>query len=163
GPGSEVGHRRPEMEDLGVPLMSTQDAVRSIQAAAFGKDWDRFRSFLADDVYYRVGNVFEATGPGAAADYLRDLPATELVIRSLAVRGNWATPTDVVAEYTMGGTRLRDNKEVRYPCVDLYRFDGDKLRDWRVYPIEPTFVRAGGTVTPRDPPPAPAGAAPASL
>jgi ketosteroid isomerase-like protein len=143
--------------------MSTLDTVNAIQAAAFGKDWDRFRSLLADDVTYRVGNVFQATGPRAVADYLRDLPGTEFAIQTIDIRGNWATPSEALAEYTMSGLRLRDNKTVRYPCADLYRFQGDKLRDWRVYPIEPTFVAPRSAVTLAAPPRTPAGAGLASL
>jgi hypothetical protein len=40
----------------------------------------------------------------------------------------------------MAGLRFSDNKQVSYPCIDVYRFDGDKIRDWRVYAVEQTFV-----------------------
>ena len=47
--------------------MSKLEFVKGMQAAAFANDWDVFQSYCADDIYYRVGNVSEATGPEAVA------------------------------------------------------------------------------------------------
>ena len=44
--------------------MSKLGVVKAMQAAAFAKDWALFKSYFADQVYYRVGNVTEVTGPG---------------------------------------------------------------------------------------------------
>ena len=54
--------------------MSKLGVVKAMQAAAFAKDWALFKSYFADQVYYRVGNVTEVKGPEAVASYLRDLP-----------------------------------------------------------------------------------------
>jgi ketosteroid isomerase-like protein len=126
--------------------MSKLDVVKAMQAAAFAKDWALFKSYFADQVYYRVGNVTEVNGPEAVAAYLRDLPAKGLTITRMDVRGSWETAAEAIAEYTMGGTR-GDGRAVEYPCVDIYRFEGDKFIDWRVYPIEPTFVIDPGAVS----------------
>jgi limonene-1,2-epoxide hydrolase len=145
--------------------MSNLDAVQAMQAAAFAKDWDRFQSYLTENVYYRVGNVAEAVGPRAVAAYLRELPSTRFQITAMDVRGAWTAPTVAIAEYTMRGTRLADHHAVEYPCVDVYRFEGDRLRDWRVYPIEPTFLAPRSAVTlqaPPGPPQSTAAAMPAS-
>jgi hypothetical protein len=40
----------------------------------------------------------------------------------------------------MKGLRMCDNKNIGYPCVDVYRFRDCKIREWRVYPIGPTYV-----------------------
>ena len=43
--------------------MSTKiELVQQMEAAAFTGDWERFKSFLADDAYYRVGNTTEVRG-----------------------------------------------------------------------------------------------------
>ena len=39
--------------------MSKLGVVKAMQAAAFAKDWALFKSYFADQVYYRVGNVTE--------------------------------------------------------------------------------------------------------
>ena len=126
--------------------MSKLGVVKAMQAAAFAKDWALFKSYFADQVYYRVGNVMEVKGPEAVAAYLRDLPSIGLTITRMDVRGAWETDSVAIAEYTMGGTR-GDGQAVEYPCVDIYRFEGDKFIDWRVYAIEPMFGIDPGAVT----------------
>jgi len=114
--------------------------VQAMEGAALSNDWDLFRSFFAHDLYYRVGNKTEVRGPQAAAEYLQKMRATELAIDDLQVRNAYETGNVVILELKMAGLRIRDNKRVTFPCIDVYRFDGDKIRDWRVYAIEPTFV-----------------------
>ena len=67
--------------------MSKLGLVKAVQAAAFAKDWELFKSYFADQVYYRVGNVKEVTGPEAIASYLRDSPSNGLTITRMDVRG----------------------------------------------------------------------------
>ena len=116
------------------------EVVQAMEAAAFSADWEKFKSYFTDNVYYRVGNTVEERGPQAIVDYLIKLRATELAINDLQIREAWETEDTVVLELNMAGLRHRDNKNVAYPCVDVYHFDGDKIKDWRVYSIEPTYV-----------------------
>jgi limonene-1,2-epoxide hydrolase len=116
------------------------EMVQAMEAAAFTGDWNTFKSYLAPDVYYKVGNTTELRGPQAIVDYMIRLLSTELAINDLKIRAAWETEDTVVLELNMKGLRHIDKKNVAYPCVDVYRFDGDKIRDWRVYSIEPTFV-----------------------
>lgn len=117
------------------------EAVRDMESAAFSGNWDKFKSYLADDVYYKVGNTAEGRGPQAIVDYMTKLLSTGLAINDLQTRSAWETEDVVIIEFNMGGLRMRDKKQVAYPCIDIYRFDGGKIRDWRVYAIEPTFVQ----------------------
>lgn len=117
------------------------EAVRDMESAAFSGNWDKFKSYLADDVYYKVGNTAEVRGPQAIVDYMTKLLSTGLAINDLQTRSAWETEDVVIIEFNMGGLRMRDKKQVAYPCIDIYRFDGGKIRDWRVYAIEPTFVQ----------------------
>ncbi len=116
------------------------EAVQAMEGAAFSGDWETFKSFLASDVYYRVGNSVEVRGPQAVVEYMKKMLATELAINDLQIRAAWETDNVVILELNMAGLRIPDNKQISYPCVDVYRFEGDKIRDWRVYSIEPTFV-----------------------
>ena len=121
--------------------MSTKiELVQQMEAAAFTGNWELFKSFLADDAYYRVGNTTEVRGRQAIVDYLMRLLANNLAINDLQIRAAWETENEVILELNMKGLRIRDNRNVTYPCVDVYRFEGDKIRDWRVYAIEQTFV-----------------------
>jgi ketosteroid isomerase-like protein len=114
--------------------------VREMESAAFSGNWHKFKSYLADDVYYRVGNTAEMSGPQAVVDYMIRLLSTGLAINDLQTRSAWETVDAVILECNMGGLRLRDKQQVTYPCLDICRFSGGKINDWRVYAIEPTFV-----------------------
>jgi len=152
--GAEGGPRISEVEGPAGSerwTMSKLEVVNAMQAAAFAKDWKAFQSYCADDIYYRVGNVEEVTGPEAVAAYLKDLPSLGFTITRMDVRGAWETDAVAVAEYTMQGLRHDSGNTVEYPCVDIYRFEGEKISDWRVNPMEPTFVADPGVVGVRRP------------
>jgi SnoaL-like domain len=115
-------------------------AVREMESAAFSGNWGKFKSYLAEDVYYRVGNTAEMRGPQAVVHYLTKLLSTGLAISDLQTKSAWETNDTVILEADMAGLRRRDKQEVTYPCLDIYRFSSGKISDWRVYAIEPTFV-----------------------
>lgn len=121
--------------------MSTKvKMVQNMEAAAFSGDWGTFKSFLADDVQYTVGNTAAVKGPQAVVDYLINLLTTQLAINDLQTRQAWETEDSVILELNMKGLRMRDDQNVSYPCIDVYRFKGDKIKDWKVYAIEPTYI-----------------------
>ena len=111
-----------------------------MESAAFSGNWDKFKSYLAEDVYYRVGNTAEMRGSQAVVQYMIKLLSTGLAIKDLQTKSGWETDDAVILEADMAGLRLRDEQEVTYPCLDIYRFSSGKISDWRVYAIEPTFV-----------------------
>jgi hypothetical protein len=115
-------------------------AVREMESAAFSGNWDEFKRYLAEDVYYRVGNTAEMRGPQAVVNYMITLLSAGLAINDLQTKSAWETDDAVILECNMAGLRLRDKQEVTYPCLDICRFSGGKISDWRVYAIEPTFV-----------------------
>jgi ketosteroid isomerase-like protein len=116
------------------------ELVQGMEAAAFSGDWELFKTFFSEDVHYRVGNTAEVRGRQAVEDYLKRMLANHLAISELKIREAVETENEVILELNMAGLRIRDNRQVSYPCVDVYRFAGDKIQDWRVYAIEPTFV-----------------------
>src|ERR1035441_10677603 len=107
-------------------------AVREMESAAFSGNWDKFKSYLAEDVYYRVGNIAEMRGPQAVVLYMTKLLSTGLAINDLQIKSAWETADAVILEANMAGLRLRDKREVTYPCLDIYRFRSGKISDWRV-------------------------------
>jgi ketosteroid isomerase-like protein len=111
-----------------------------MESAAFSGNWDKFKSYLAEDVYYRVGNTAEMRGPQAVVHYMIKLLSTGLAINDLQTKSAWETDDAVIVEFNIAGLRLRDKQEVTYPCLDICRFSSGKISDWRVYAIEPTFV-----------------------
>lgn len=120
--------------------MSKLHIVRRMQQAVSEGNWDAFRTCLTEDAFYKVGNVIETRGPQAIAEYLIRLAKTEMLITNMVPRGSWEFEDAAIVEYDMQGTRVTDNKNVDYPCVDTYRFRGDLIYEWRVYPA---FAGAG--------------------
>jgi hypothetical protein len=116
------------------------ERVQAMEAAAFSGDMELFKSFLTDDVYYRVGNATEVRGPQAIVDYMGQMMASSLAINDMKIIGAWELGDTVIVEFNIGGFRYDINQQIRYPCIDIYRFRGDKIRDWRVFAIDPTFV-----------------------
>ena len=115
-------------------------AVKDMESAAFSGNWQLCKSFLADDIYYRVGNTAELRGAQAVVDFLINMLSTRLAISDLKTRGAWETEDTVILEFDATALRMRDNKNVVFPCLDVYRFGDGYIRDWRVYAIEPTHV-----------------------
>lgn len=111
-----------------------------MESAAFAGNWDLFKSFLADDVYFRVGNTAELTGPDGVVNFMVEMFQSRLALNDLKVRSAWETSDAVIMEFDLKAFRHRDKKDVEFPCLDVYRFDGGKIRDWRVYAIEPTHI-----------------------
>jgi ketosteroid isomerase-like protein len=126
--------------------MSKLQAVQAMEQAAFAGDWEKFKSFLADDVYFRCGNTAELTGPDNVAQFMITMLTSRLALNDLQIRSAWETDDAVLMEFNMKGLRMSDNKNVTFPCTDIYRFGGDKIRDWRVYAIEPTHVKESTAV-----------------
>ena len=116
------------------------ERVQAMEAAAFTGDMELFKSFLTDDVYYRVGNVTEVRGPNAIVEYMGKMMTSELAINDMKIIGAWDMGDVAIVEFDIGGFRFDLNRQIRYPCIDIYRFRGDKIYDWRVYAIDPTFV-----------------------
>ena len=117
------------------------ERVQAMEAAAFSGDMELFKSFLTDDVYYRVGNSEEVVGPQSIVEYMGQMMASSLAINDMKIIGAWEIGDVVIVEFDIGGFRYDINQQIRYPCIDIYRFRGDKIRDWRVFAIDPTFVK----------------------
>ncbi len=131
--------------------MSKLEVVKAMQAAAFANDWECSSRIARTTSITGSVTSRKSTGPEAVAAYLKDLPSHGFTLTRLDVRGAWETSHAAIAEYNMQGLRHDLGKTVEYPCVDIYRFDGEKCGDWHVYPIEPTFVADPGVVGVRRP------------
>ena len=112
-----------------------------MEQSAFAGNWDKFKSFLADDVYFHCGNTAEFNGSQGVVDFMQTMMSKRLALTDLQVRSAWETDDAVIMEFSMQALRMSDNKHVTFPCLDIYRFgDGRKITDWRVYAIEPTHI-----------------------
>jgi len=121
-------------------MASKVQLIKDMEAAAFSGNWEKFKTFLADDIYYFVGNKTELHSPQAIVDYLIQFLSKELAIYNLEFLLAYEDEKTVVTELSVKAVRVADNKHVVFPSVDIYRYKDGKIQDWRVYAIEPTHV-----------------------
>ncbi len=126
------------------PKMSLSQTVQAMEGASFQGDWDAFKSFFTDDVLFKAGALAEMTGPQACADYFKKMQATLLRITNARIRGTWEVANAVIVEMDVQAKRIPDGKEVGYPSVDVFRFAGGKIAEWRVYAVYPAFAESRG-------------------
>jgi ketosteroid isomerase-like protein len=105
--------------------------VASIFADIDRMDPDAFVAYLTPDVVFRFGNADPQTGREAVRDAVAGFFST---IDGLThhVLDSWdADDTTIVqidVEY-----RRKDGKTVTVPNADILTYDGDLVRDWRIY------------------------------
>jgi len=125
------------------PVVPKMQILKAFKAAIGAGDWNLVRSFLTEDAILRVGNRAEVVGPQAILDTWLNLFTNELRTTNANFTGVWDPPDNVlIVEMNVQATRLRDGQAVEYPCVDTYRFEGQKINEWRIYPVEATLLAA---------------------
>ncbi len=106
--------------------------VEDMEAAIGQGNWDAAAAFFTPDAQYRVGHRDPVIGIDGIKGYM--LWQTQHVrwdghtIHMMFSRDNTA-----IFEVTSHFTRLSDGVALRVPCTDIYRFDGSRIADWRVY------------------------------
>jgi limonene-1,2-epoxide hydrolase len=119
-------------EQIKTPLAISDAIVR--------EDWDEVKSHLTDDVFYKVGSDPERHGPEDVVGFLKELFLTAKFTGE-DVRQIWESEGAVVIEMDAHYLRVKDGKQFSIACVDIYRLQGDKVREWRVYPdLRPLFM-----------------------
>jgi hypothetical protein len=79
-------------------------------------------------------------GPQAILNTLLDLFSKELRTTNASLTGVWEPGNLLVLEMNVQATRLSDGRTIEYPCVETYRFEGQKISEWRIYPITPILL-----------------------
>jgi ketosteroid isomerase-like protein len=123
-------------------VVSKMEILNAFQGAIVAGDGDLLKSFLTEDAVLRVGNRAEVVGPQAIWDTLLNLFSRELRATNANFTGVWEPDNVLVVEMNVQATRLSDGRAVEYPCVETYRFEGQKISEWRIYPIESTLLAA---------------------
>jgi SnoaL-like protein len=121
-------------------MSSKTQFIKDMEAAAFSENWEKFKTFFTNDMYYFVGNRTELHKIQDIVDYLIEFRAKELEIYNLEFLLAYEDEKTVVTELSVKALRLADKKHIVFPTVDIYRFKDGKINDWRVYAVEPTHV-----------------------
>jgi ketosteroid isomerase-like protein len=123
------------------PIKSKHQIFLDFQNASRSGNLEAAKSYLTDGAILRIGNRPEVTGPQAIMGSLVNLFTKEIRPTNAAFTGVWEPDeTTLVIEMTVQATRTADGRALEYPCVETYRFDGHKIKEWRIYPVEATFL-----------------------
>ncbi|MDR9893515.1 nuclear transport factor 2 family protein [Aetokthonos hydrillicola Thurmond2011] len=105
-----------------------------MEATAGQRDWENLKTFFTEDVFYKVGASTEMRGVQDVIDYVSWLFSNVAPRIPFYFRGIWEIEDTVIIEMDATFTRVSDGKPISFPCVDIMRFEGNKIREWRVYP-----------------------------
>jgi ketosteroid isomerase-like protein len=94
-------------------------------------DPDRFAAHLADDVVMRFGNAEPVRGRAAVRDTWAAFCETIDGVEHDLVE-QWSTDTATIVESNVTYTR-KDGSRVTVPVATIYREDGDRIADYRVF------------------------------
>jgi ketosteroid isomerase-like protein len=117
------------------------EKVIAMESGAARGNWELFKSFLTEDIYFKVGDSKELVGPQALADYYQQVQSTELRITRVDTRGAWEVENAVIVEMDVQAELINDGNKVEYPSVDVFRFKDGKIQEWRAYPVHQHFVK----------------------
>ena len=108
--------------------------IGAMYAALHKEDWETFKTFFTDSVLYKIGANDPVIGPNSIAGMLSEIYKT-LKLTSHNQRGFWIVDGNtVILEMDANYVNKKQEKFVQVPCTDIYRFEGDKIFEWRVYP-----------------------------
>lgn len=93
-------------------------------------------SYYTDDAYYRYGSFPPVKGRDAirASTYSSHLDF--IAKMSFNILQVWELGDTVIAEMELPH-ELKDGRTLILPCTDIVRFEGDKVKDFRVF-IDPS-------------------------
>jgi ketosteroid isomerase-like protein len=103
-----------------------------------GKSLDDYVSFFAEDALYRFANHPPIHGRAAIREAAANFRQRVRGV-SHTVQGMWESGDTVVCEMEIAYTRL-DGKETTVPCCDVFRVNGDKIQEMRIFvDVTPVF------------------------
>jgi limonene-1,2-epoxide hydrolase/alkylhydroperoxidase/carboxymuconolactone decarboxylase family protein YurZ/catechol 2,3-dioxygenase-like lactoylglutathione lyase family enzyme len=124
------------------------DAVANLAQAVISQDWDTVKSYLTDDVYYKVGSGTPLYGKQAVVDFFIQTFKTTAVFTGHMERKIWQEPDIITLEMDAYYQMVASGKTVTIACCDIYRLRGNKVSEWRVYAdMSPWNESANGVVS----------------
>ncbi|AFZ47738.1 protein of unknown function DUF1486 [Cyanobacterium stanieri PCC 7202] len=115
------------------PSAKIGEQLNKMYAALHAGNWEEFKTFFTPDVLYKIGANEPVIGPDNIAGLLQHIYQT-LKLTTHNTRGMWEVDNTIILEMDANYVNKKTQKFVQVPCTDIYRFDGDKIFEWRVYP-----------------------------
>jgi hypothetical protein len=97
------------------------------------KGWDDYLPYLSKDLFVKVGANDPMHSPDEYHQFMGQI-YSKLRFISHNIRGLWEVDNVVIAEMDVNYEVNEDGRPVTVPCVDVYRFQDGKIKEWRIYP-----------------------------
>ncbi|MBD2293150.1 nuclear transport factor 2 family protein [Anabaena sphaerica FACHB-251] len=122
--------------------------VGELSAAIMAEDWEKVKTYLTDDLFYKVGSGAPMYGPNAVVDFFKHTFKTTAKFYGHDARKIWIEPDIITIEMDAKYEMVGSKKHVTVACCDIYRMRGNKVSEWRVYADMSPWNEAGDkTVT----------------
>jgi hypothetical protein len=82
-------------------------------------------------------------GPQALLDTLLSAFSNELTPVGANFTGVWEPDNVLVVEMDVQAINPKTGQKIVYPCVETYRFEGQKISEWRIYPLTAALLQPG--------------------
>ncbi|WP_242039603.1 nuclear transport factor 2 family protein [Anabaena sphaerica] len=116
------------------PASSAQlTVVGELSAAIMAEDWEKVKTYLTDDLFYKVGSGEPMYGPNAVVDFFKHTFKTTAKFYGHDARKIWIEPDIITIEMDAKYEMVGSKKHVVVACCDIYRMRGNKVSEWRVY------------------------------
>ena len=117
----------------GVNLSEQLQAAVHLSEAVLAEDWEQVKTFLTDDIFYKVGSAEPVYGRQAVADFLSSLFQNTAKFTGHEVRKICNEPGIILVEMDAKYITVKDKKHLTIACCDIYRMRGNQVSEWRVY------------------------------
>ncbi|MBE9045206.1 nuclear transport factor 2 family protein [Pleurocapsales cyanobacterium LEGE 10410] len=108
-------------------------AVGELAQAIVAQNWAKVKTFLTDDIFYKVGSTEPRYGRQEVVDFFADTFRTTAVFTGHKVRKIWQEPDIITIEMDAYYKLVSSGRQVTISCCDIYRMRGNKVSEWRVY------------------------------
>jgi limonene-1,2-epoxide hydrolase len=107
--------------------------VQELSQAIMDENWDKVKTYLADDLFYKVGSGEPMYGPEAVVNFFKHTFKNTAKFYGHDARKVWNEPGIVTIEMDAKYELVGSKKHVKVACCDIYRMRGNKVSEWRVY------------------------------
>ena len=114
--------------------MSDQlEAIKQLSEYVLKENWEKVKTYLTDDLFYKVGSGEPKHGKEAVSDFLSMIFKTTAKLEGHDVRKIWEEPGMIAIEMDANYRLVKNNQMVKVACCDVYRMRGNQIYEWRVY------------------------------
>lgn len=111
--------------------MNLRDWIDCLFAAIDRQDADAFAGFVTEDACFVFGNLPAVTGRAAIRDFVAAFFGSIRAV-SHRVPDVWQVGDTVICRGEVSYTR-HDGSTLTVPFANVFRMEGDKVRDYRIY------------------------------